>query len=118
MIQWFHGVKEPLHNGSIMTPQEPVQRVWYKASLTPVAQGLFTESFYPDPKRGSGAQYVFFTQADVTASARKVIVASKMAESGVRMMTQELAQACLIPLSKASRAEMTQLNSLTDHLKL
>ena len=101
-----------------MTPQENIQRVWYKASLTPVAQGLFTESFYPDPKKGSGNQYVYFTQADVTPSARKVIVASKMAESGVRMMTQELAQACLIPLSKATKAEMSRLNDLTSNLKL
>lgn len=101
-----------------MTPEEPIQRVWYKASLTPVAQGLFTESFYPVPKKGSGNQYVYFTQADVSPSARKVIVASKMAESGVRMLTQELALACLIPLSKATRAEMSQLNSLTTNLKL
>lgn len=83
-----------------------------------MAQGLFTEAFYPTPKRGSGAQYVYFTQADITPSARKVIVASKMAETGIRMMTQELAQACLIPLSKASRAEMSQLNDLTINLKL
>lgn len=83
-----------------------------------MAQGLFTEAFYPTPKRGSGAQYVYFTQADITPSARKVIVASKMAESGIRMLTQELALKCLIPLSKASRAEMSQLNALTINLKL
>ena len=101
-----------------MTPEKSIQRLWYKATLTPMAQGLFTEAFYPDPKRGSGAQYVFFTQEDVTPAARKVIVASKMTENGVRMLTQELAQKCLIPSNKATRAEMTQLNTLTQHLKL
>lgn len=83
-----------------------------------MAQGLFTEAFYPTPKKGSGAQYVFFTQEDVTPTACKVIVASKMTESGVRMLTKELAQKCLIPCNKATRAEMVQLNSLTTHLKL
>lgn len=101
-----------------MTSQKSVQRIWYRASLTPMAQGLFTDAFYPDPKRGSGAQYVFFTQEDITPAQRKVIVASKMAESGLRMMTQDLARACLIPTTKATRAEMAQLNTLSQHLKL
>lgn len=83
-----------------------------------MAQGLFTEAFYPDPKRGSGAQYVFFTQEDVTPAQRKVIVASKLTESGLRMMTQDLARACLIPTTKATRAEMVKLNELSQHLKL
>jgi hypothetical protein len=83
-----------------------------------MATGLFTDAFYPDPKRGSGAQYVFFTQEDVTPAQRKVIVASKMTENGIRMMTQELALKCLIPTVKATKAEMKQLDTLTVHLKL
>ena len=83
-----------------------------------MAQGIFTEAFYPEPTKGSGNQYVFFTQEDVTPSARKVIVASKMSESGLRMMTQELAQSCLIPQSKATRAEMAKLDALASRLKL
>ena len=94
------------------------QLLWYKAQLTPMATGLFTEAFYPTPKRGSGAQYVFFTQIDVTPSVQKIIVASRMAESGIRMMTNELAQKCLIPSEKATRAQMTQLNSLSANLKV
>ena len=101
-----------------MTPQKNSIRVWYKATLTPVAQGIFTDAFYPEPKKRTGRQYVFFTQEDVTPSARKVIVASKMSDTGLRMMTQELAQQCLIPLSKATRAETTQLNELSGKLKL
>ena len=83
-----------------------------------MAQGIFTDAFYPEPTKGAGNRYVFFTQEDVTPAARKVIVASKMAESGLRMMTQELAQSCLIPHSKATRAEMEKLNSLSSKLKL
>ena len=101
-----------------MTHPQFAQKVWYKASLTPVAQGLFTDAFYPDPKKGSGQQYVYFTQADITPAARKVIVASKMAETGIRMMTQELALACLTPVAKATRKEMDLLNNLTTNLKL
>ena len=93
-------------------------RQWYKAKLTPMATGLFTDAFYPTPKRGSGAQYVFFTQVDVTPSQKKVVVASKLTESGLRMMTGELANACLIPGEKATKAEMATLNGLTKNLKV
>ena len=101
-----------------MTNEKSVQRVWYKASLSPVAQGIFTDAFYPTPKRGSGAQHVFFTQEDITPTCQKVIVASKLHETGVRMMTLQLAQQCLIPLTKATKAEMAQLDQLTHNLKL
>lgn len=98
--------------------KKPAQRLWYKARLTPMATGLFTDAFYPTPKRGTGAQYVFFTQIDVTPSTRKVIVASRLEESGVRMMTHELATRCLIPDSKATKAEMATLNDLSQNLKI
>jgi hypothetical protein len=101
-----------------MTQQKTIQRIWYKASLTPMAQGIFTDAFYPTPKRGSGEQHVFFTQEDVTPTARKVIVASKMSENGIRMLTYELAQKCLIPSVKATKAQMQQLDLLTTNLKL
>ena len=97
---------------------QEIERQWYKAKLTPMANGLFTESFYPAAKRGTGAQYVFFTEIDVTPSSQKVVVASKMSESGLRMMTSALANACLIPGEKATKAEMATLNGLTKHLKV
>lgn len=94
-------------------------RLWYKAKLSPSATGLYTEAFYPQAKRGTGAQYVFFTQEDVTSANRKVIVASKISESGIRVMTQELALRCLIPSDeKATKAEMTKLNELSINLKM
>lgn len=93
-------------------------RQWYRARLTPVAQGLFTDAFYPTPKRGTGAQYVYFTQEDVTPQARKVIVASRMSEAGLRVLTQRLAQTCLIPTGKVTKAEGLELDRLTQHLKL
>lgn len=98
--------------------KEVVERLWYKAKLSPVAAGLFTEAFYPTPKRGTGAQYVFFTQIDTTPLQQKVIIASKLNESGLRMMTRDLAQKCLIPGDKATKAEMAQLNELSKNLKL
>lgn len=93
-------------------------RTWYKAALTPVALGIFTDGFYPKPKRGSGNQYVYFTQHDVTPSARKVIVASKFCDNGVRILTQDLALQCLQPLNKVSKAEAQKLDDLTANLKL
>jgi hypothetical protein len=93
-------------------------QIWYKAKLSPMAKGLFTEAFYPKPKRGTGAQYVYFTQIDVTPTNHKIVVASRLAESGVRMLTQDLAQKCLIPTDRATKAEMAQLNELSSTLKL
>lgn len=83
-----------------------------------MATGLYTEGFYPKAKRGTGAQFVFFTQIDVTSTTKKVVVASRLSESGVRIMTQELAQRCLIPSEKATKAEMATLNDLTVNLKI
>lgn len=98
----------------------PIQqsRLWYKAKLSPMAQGIFTDAFYPEAKRGTGSQYVFFTQIDVTPTTHKVVVASRMAESGIRLMTQELASKCLIPQNKATKAEMIKLDSLSSNLKI
>ena len=99
--------------------KEIIDRLWYKAKLSPVAAGLFTDAFYPTPKRGTGAQYVFFTQIDNnTPSSQKVIIASKLNEAGLRMMTRDLAEKCLIPGEKATKAEMSQLNELSKNLKL
>lgn len=94
------------------------QHLWYKAKLTPMATGLFTDAFYPTPKRGSGAQYVFFTQVDVTPTSSKVMIASKLNEAGLRMMTRDLAEKCLIPGEKATKAETSQLNELSKNLKI
>lgn len=83
-----------------------------------MSTSLFTDAFYPKPKRGSGAQYVFFTQIDVTPTTHKVILASRLEESGVRMVTHELATRILIPKEKATKAEMAKLNELTAKLKV
>lgn len=109
----------PFENRAHMkTAKNTIERLWYKASLTPMATGLFTEAFYPKAKRGTGAQYVFFTQVDVTPSSQKVVVASRLSESGIRLMTKELAERCLIPDKKATKAEMAKLNELSSTLKL
>ena len=102
-----------------MTPTRSVPRTWFRATLTPAALGIFTDGFYPEPKKRTGAQYVFFTQADITPAARKVIVASKFCENGVRMLTQDLALKCLTPTDKkATKTEAIKLDDLTANLKL
>lgn len=98
--------------------QKQEQRSWYKARLTPAAQGLYTDAFYPDPKQRTGAQYVFFTEIDITPTRKKIIVASRFEKSGVRLMTHELAQKCLEPTVKATRAEAEQLNTITTKVKI
>jgi hypothetical protein len=97
--------------------QKTLSTEWYKAALTPAAIGLFTEAFYPTENK-NGVQYVFFTQIDVTPTTHKVIVASRLEESGLRMMTQDLAAKCLIPGKKATKAEIEQLNILSSTLKV
>jgi len=93
-------------------------KIWYKASLTPLAAGLFTDSFYPEPKRGSKIQSVFFTQVDSTPTCQKVIIASRISENSIRMVTRQLAEMCLIPTGKATKSEMIQLNEISKNLKI
>lgn len=96
---------------------EQSDRIWYKAKLLPPAQSIFTEGFYPEPKKRTGAQYVYFTQVDPTPTHSKVLVASRLAANSFRMLTLELAKHCLDPMEKATRAEMDELNSLSAHLE-
>lgn len=98
-----------------MTSQS--ERIWYKAKLLPAAQSIFTESFYPEAKKRTGAQYVFFTQVDPAPQNSKVLIASRFAENSFRMLTLELAKHCLEPQEKATRAEMAELNRLSTHLE-
>jgi hypothetical protein len=98
--------------------KEAVHRQWFKAKLTPMAVGLFTDSFYPTPKRGTNAQHVYFTQVSDDNTCKKIIVASKLCESGLRMMTKDLALNCLIPGDKATKAEMQTLNEISKNLKV
>jgi hypothetical protein len=98
-----------------MTPQS--ERIWYKAKLLPAAQAIFTEGFYPEPKKRTGSQFVYFTQVDPTPTNSKVLVASRFAENSFRMLTLALARHCLEPADRATRAEMAKLNELSSHLE-
>jgi hypothetical protein len=98
-----------------MTTQSP--RIWYKAKLLPAAQSIFTEGFYPEAKQRTGSQYVYFTQAQASSTNQKVLIASRLAENSFRMLTLELARHCLEPQEKATRLEIEQLNSLSQHLE-
>lgn len=91
-------------------------RVWYKAKLLPAAQNIFTEGFYPEPKQRTGAQVVYFTQVEASPTNQKILVASRFQENSFRMLTLELAQHCLEPSEKATRAEMQELDRLSQHL--
>lgn len=92
------------------------QRVWYRARLLPPAQAIFTEGFYPEPKR-DGAQHVYFTQVAAAPTHQKVLVASRLARNALRLLTLDLARHCLDPLEKATRAESASLNELSEHLE-
>lgn len=96
---------------------QPSERIWYTARLLPAAQSIFTEGFYPEAKKRTGSQHVFFTQIDATPNSSRVLVASRMAENSFRMLTGELARNFLEPGGKATKAEMEQLNSLSTHLE-
>ena len=91
-------------------------QVWYRAKLLPASHSIFTDSFYPESKNASN-QYVWFTQVDPSPAHSKVLVASKIAEGYIRMITLELAKHCLEPKQQASKAEIEQLNSLMLKLK-
>lgn len=97
--------------------QLKIDRIWYKAALTPAAFGIFTDSFYSKTKKSTSTKYVYFTQVDVTPASNKVIIASRLEESGIRMMTKDLAKHCLVPKTKATKAVMNQLNELSKNLR-
>lgn len=88
-------------------------RIWYKAKLLPAAQSIFTDGFYPEAKKRTGAQHVYFTQLDANTQNTKVLVTSRLAENSFRMLTLQLAQHFLEPQAKATRAEMLKLNELS-----
>lgn len=90
---------------------------WYRAKLTPMAAGIFTDSFYPERKQRTGTQYVFFTSVPITPSTSKIIVSSRMDDSGFRILTPELANTFLIPSAKATKAERAELNALSASLE-
>jgi hypothetical protein len=93
------------------------ERIWYKARLREAAQNIYTDSFYPEAKKRTGTQWVWFTQEDVTSQNQRVLVASGLARNKFRMMTLELAQAFLEPTGKATKAESATLNDLSTHLE-
>jgi hypothetical protein len=92
-------------------------RIWYKAKLLPAAQQIFTEGFYPEPKKRTGTQYVYFAQVQPAPQHMKVLVASRFAENSFRMLSLELAKHCLDPQAKATKAETAELNKLSAHLE-
>lgn len=98
-----------------MTTQQ--DRIWYKAKLLPAAQSIFTDSFYPEAKRGTGAQYVWMTQVNSSPSHSKVLIASRLHENSMRILTLQMAQSCLEPKDKATRAEMAELNKISERFE-
>lgn len=91
--------------------------VWYRARLLPAAQNIFTKSFYPEPAKRTGNQYVWVTQLNSTPTNPKVLVASKPSEAGLRVLTLPLALSCLEPKEKATKTQMAELNLLVSKLR-
>ena len=89
-------------------PTAPYTYTWYVAHLTPQAQSIFGDDWYPPEARGTKSQTVFFTCAK-----DKVIVASGPGKC--RILTRELALSFLSDTGdKATKAQMTALNSAKD----
>jgi hypothetical protein len=93
------------------------ERIWYKARLLPAANSIFTDAFYPEPAKRTGNRYVWFTEVSPAPNSQKVIVASRFASNSFRMLTLELAKHCIEPKSKATKAQIKELNKLSEHLE-
>ena len=97
-----------------MATKKPIRNhTWYKATLTPAARNIFSGSFGSDPE-----STVYFTKVDVTPRVQKVIVAARMAESSIRMMTMDLALKCLLPGEPVSESDTIKLNQLAYKMKV
>jgi hypothetical protein len=90
---------------------QQTELTWYKAKLLPTANSIFTNSFYPTENDIPGEVYCAITA--ITPAHARVIIASRMHESSVRMMTPHLASHCLDIKHPVSKKENDQLNSLT-----
>lgn len=63
---------------------------WHLAHLTPQADEIFTDAFYPPVARGTKSRSIYFTQ--LPDSQHRVVLASRADRSGIRVVSQELAR--------------------------
>lgn len=69
--------------------------IWYIADLLPGARGMFGHGFYPEPKRGTHAEVVFFAILDEPQ--QRVLVCSRLEGNWIRIVTAEVAQHIIKP---------------------
>lgn len=85
---------------------------WYSATLNNVASGIFPASFYKTDQ-------VFVAPVIYTERQRGVVVVSDFKELGVKMLTAELAVACLENPQLVNDEEMlAKLDDMTQFVKL
>jgi hypothetical protein len=90
---------------------------WSRARLTPAAAGVFTEAFYPEPD-ADGAQWVWFAEADAAPSQKKVVIASRLKDTALRILTSRLAGVALGEVRAADPADAEALTRLASALRL
>ena len=91
--------------------------IWYIADLLPPAQGLFNPDWYPRPKRGTGAQPVFFCLLSDQQGRVLISPSEKSPPTHMRVLTRELASSAIEPrlvpkygYEKATKEQMLLLN--------
>lgn len=88
-----------------------IELTWYKAKLLPTANSIFANSFYPLETEIPDEVYCAITS--ITPAHTRVIVASRINEASVRIMTTHLASHCLDIKHPVSRVENEKLNAIT-----
>ena len=88
---------------------------WYLADLLPASRGMFGEGFYPEERRGTKAQVVFFKI--LNEPQQRVLLCSRTDGKWVRIITAEAAPNVIKPrpdikygIQKATKAEIVLLN--------
>ena len=91
--------------------------IWYLADLLPASKGMFGPDFYPEERRGTKAQVVFFKVLDEPQ--QRVLVCSRTDGKWVRIITAEVAPQVIQPRvdmkyggpQKATKADATLLDA-------
>lgn len=99
-----------------VSPAHPFH--WRQATLTEAAQGIFAPDFYPPPTRGLDLQLVWYAVVHPAPRQPKVIIASAIELSKVRICTASLGAFILTDVGPCKPVDESALNLICEHLKV
>jgi hypothetical protein len=91
---------------------------WREGSLLDAALDIYTENFYPEPKRGTHRRAIWYAIVQVAPQQTKVIVASGLELNKVRIMSGQLAISCIQDECKALSYDAAALDIICENIRI